>query len=197
MVDPYLFMEELSKQSKDGDIIITDAGQTLVWTMQAYKIRKKVRLFSAFNHSAMGYALPASIGAKIASPDSRVICIIGDGGMQMNVQELETIVFNKLNIHIFMLNNQGYGMIRQTQDDWMKSNYVAVDETSKLGFPSMRRIAVAYGLRLSILSEDSWSKDIIIDDLSSDKPTFCDVKIDPKEKIRHKLLFGKKLEEIT
>ena len=85
-VNPYVFMNELSKKSKPGDIVITDAGATLTWTMQGYKIRNRQLLFSAFNHSPMGYALPASIGAQFAAPAKRVICIIGDGGMQMNVR---------------------------------------------------------------------------------------------------------------
>lgn len=195
-IDPYIFMEKLSENTMRGDIIITDAGQTLVWTMQGIKIKEGVRLFSSFNHSPMGYALPASIGAQIASPRSRVICIIGDGGMQMNVQELETIVFNKLPIKIFMLNNGGYGMIRQTQDDWMNSNYVGVDETSKIGFPDMSKVARAYKI-MSVQIRDELDLDCLEWILEQQRPMFCEIPIDPKQKIRNKLLFGKKLEEIT
>ena len=75
-INPYVFINELSRKSKSGDIVITDAGATLTWTMQGYKIRHRQQLFSAFNHSPMGYALPASIGAQFAAPAKRVICII-------------------------------------------------------------------------------------------------------------------------
>lgn len=192
-VNPYEFMEALSLFSKDGDIIITDSGATLCWTMQGYKIRHKVRLFSAFNHSTMGYALPAAIGAQIASPASRVVAIMGDGAIQMNIQELETVVFNKLPIKIFMFNNRGYGMIKQTQDTWMKSKYVCVDEASGLGFPEMTEVAAAYGLITADISCNSelWKIENI---LNCNKPIFCNVNISPNEKITPKLVFGKTLE---
>lgn len=195
VVNPYKFMDELSKLSKDNDIIITDAGATLCWTMQGFKIRNKVRLFSAFNHSPMGYALPASIGAQIASPESRVFCIIGDGGMQMNVQELETIAYKKLPIKIFMLNNHGYGMIKQTQDTWLEGRYSGVDEKSGLGFPDMMKVARAYGIK-AIKISSVWALLSHKDKLLSDTPIFFDVSIKPDEIIKPKLVFGKKLEEI-
>ena len=188
-------MDALSKLSEDGDIIITDAGATLCWTMQGFKIRKKVRLFSAFNHSPMGYALPASIGAQIASPKSRVFCIVGDGGMQINVQELETIAYKKLPIKIFMLNNSGYGMIKQTQDTWLEGKHSGVDEKSGLGFPDMIKVAQAYGITGVKLS-NVWALNSHKEKLSDSKPHFFDVSIHPDEIITPKLVFGKKLEEI-
>lgn len=195
MICPYLFLEELSNHIKNG-IVITDAGQTLVWTMQAFKIHGSTRLFSSFNHSPMGYALPASIGAQIASPRALVACIIGDGGMQMNIQELETIVFNKLPIKIFMINNGGYGMIKQTQDDWMGSHYAGVDENSNLGIPDTMKIAAAYGMICAKIQEKE-GLSVIEWVLGLKSPVFCEVMVSPQEKIRHKLLFGKSLEEIT
>ena len=146
-VNPYVFMNELSRETKAGDIIITDAGATLTWTMQAYKIRNPQLLFSAFNHSPMGYALPASIGAQFAAPKKQIICITGDGGMQMNIQEIETIVYNKLPIKIFLINNGEYGIIKQTQDTWLNSRYVASDPDGGLGFPDFQKVARAYGLK--------------------------------------------------
>lgn len=189
-------MNVLSNVVEDGDIVIADSGANLCWTMQGFKIRKLVRLFSAFNHSTMGYALPAAIGAQIAQPSARVIAIMGDGAMQMNVQELQTVVFNKLPIKMFMFNNQGYGMIKQTQDDWLKSKYVASDASGGLGFPDMIKVAAAYGLQTSSIDDDQdlWKIDFILD---CSAPVFCDVSIHPNQKIVPKLLFGKKLEEIS
>ncbi len=195
-VNPYEFMEALSLASKDGDIVIADSGANLCWTMQGYKIRHKVRLFSAFNHSTMGYALPAAIGAQIASPGSRVIAIMGDGALQMNVQELGTIVHHNLPIKIFVMDNKGYGMIKQTQDDWLKSKYTAVDKNSGLGLPDMDKVAKAYGLEVWGISGYMNLNQIINTILNLDKPVFCSVDIDPNQKIKPKLLFGKKLEEI-
>lgn len=194
-VNPYEFMEELSKQSKDGDIVIADSGANLCWTMQGYKIRHKVRLFSAFNHSTMGYSLPASIGAQIACPSSRVIAIMGDGALSMNIQELGTIAHHNLPIKIFVMNNHGYGMIKQTQDDWLKSRYVATDKAGGLGLPDILRVARAYDLDTALI-EDNEGLGLVKSILEYPNSILCEVSINPNEKIKPKLLFGKKLEEI-
>ncbi len=201
-VNPYVFMSELSKATADGDIIITDAGATLTWTMQGYDIRHRQRLFSAFNHSPMGYALPAAIGAQYAKPDARVICIIGDGGMMMNMQELETLSYNKLPIRIFLMNNNGYGIIRQTQDRWLQGRHAGTGPGNGLGMPSFMKVAGAFGLyymRIYDHSEiDEHIKDILNVSFAAKigKPALCEVMIDPKQKIIPKLDPGKSLEEI-
>ena len=110
-VNPYVFMGVLSKESKEGDIIITEGGSNLTWTMQGYRVKKDQKLFSAFNHSPRGYSLPASIGAYLAGKKP-IICIIGDGGIQINIQEFATIKYHNMPIQIFIFNNQGYGIIQ-------------------------------------------------------------------------------------
>lgn len=195
-VNPYCFMNELSRETKKGDIIITDAGATLTWTMQAYKIRKPQALFSAFNHSPMGYALPASIGAKYAGAPRRVICIIGDGGMQMNIQELETIVYNKLPVKIFLINNAGYGIIKQTQDTWLKCRHVAADAASGLGFPDFQKVAKAYGIETMEISSHKDLNRLIRKALDYKGAILCDVKVRSGEKIIPKLEFGRPLEDL-
>jgi len=196
-INPYVFMNELSRETKKGDIVITDAGATLTWTMQAYKIRTPQLLFSAFNHSPMGYALPASIGAQYAAPKNQVICIIGDGGMQMNIQELETIVYNKLPIKIFLINNEAYGIIKQTQDTWLDSRYVASDETSGLGFPDFQKIATAYGMKTMELRSHGELNKVIKKVLRYKGAVLCDVKLRNREKIIPKLEFGRPLEDLS
>jgi acetolactate synthase I/II/III large subunit len=196
-VNPYVFMNELSKLTKEGAIIITDAGGTLTWTMQSYKVRVPQMLFSAFNHSPMGYALPASIGAQFAAPDKQVVCITGDGGMNMNIQELETVLFNKLPIKIFVVDNNEYGIIKQTQDTWMKSQYVGSDETSGLGFPDLIAIAKAYGFETSEINNHSELASKAKDVLSKDKPMFCDVRLKHSEQILPKLVFGRPIEDMA
>ena len=149
---PYDFFENLSQELKTGDIVITDAGATLTWTMQGLRILKPgIRLFSAFNHSPMGYALPAAIGAKFASPSSRVFCITGDGGMQMNIQELATIKYWALPMHIIVIDNQGYGIIRQTQDTWLEGRHTCAGPNSGLGIPNFETVAEAYGVNVSVI----------------------------------------------
>lgn len=193
-VNPYVFMNELSKETKEGDTIITDAGATLTWTFQSYLIRKKQMLFSASNHSPMGYSLPASIGAYLSN-GGNVICITGDGGLCMNIQELETIVYNNLPIKIFLINNGGYGIIRQTQDTWMKGNYVGVDKNSGLGFPDIPKIANAYGIPVvTIDNHDNLNKKIR-EVLDLDSYVLCNINIKPNEQILPKLIFGKPIQD--
>jgi acetolactate synthase-1/2/3 large subunit len=95
----------------------------------------------------MGYSLSASIGASIANDKKEVICIEGDGSIQMNLQELQTIVHHKLPIKIFILNNQGYSSIRQTQSNFFKGNLVGCGEGSGISFPSFSKLADLYDIK--------------------------------------------------
>ncbi|MEY4593504.1 MAG: hypothetical protein RIR18_2399, partial [Pseudomonadota bacterium] len=124
-VNPYVFMEQLSCLASDDAIVIPDTGSNLIWTMQAFKAKSSQRVFSAFNHTPMGYSLPASIGAALAAPNRQIICITGDGGLQINVQELATIQRHSIDIKIFVMNNHGHGIIQGTQDNWLKSRHHA------------------------------------------------------------------------
>ena len=196
--NPYVFMDELAKITGKDDIIITDAGATLTWTFQAYRPRTYQKLFSATNHSPMGYAICASIGAQFAAFGERVICITGDGGIHMNIQELETIKYNNLPVKIFLINNGEYGIIKQTQDTWMNSRYVAVCPKSGVGFPSWSKIATAYGIPYTCIDgssdEDMKMKMQMV--LESVGPMICDVKVKSREQILPKLVFGKPIEDM-
>jgi len=193
-VNPYVFIDVLSKESREGDIIITDAGGNLTWTMQGFKVKKEQKLFSAFNHSPMGYSLPASIGASIASKKP-VTCIIGDGGIQMNIQELATIARYNLPIRIFLFNNRGYGIIRQTQDTWLDSRYYASSLEFGLGFPDFREVAECYGIKTEIIKNHRELTEKIRNVLDADGPILCDVEIKPDSNIAPKLEFGRPIED--
>lgn len=193
-INPYVFMDVLSQESGEGDIVITDAGGNLTWTMQGYKVKKGQKLFSAFNHSPMGYSLPASIGACAAS-NKPIICIVGDGGMMMNIQELSTIARYNLPIKIFLFNNQGYGIIRQTQDTWLDSRYFASSFEFGLQFPDFKEIAKACGIKSETILTHSELSKTIRSVLNADGPILCDVKIKPDSKIVPKLEFGRPIED--
>lgn len=196
-VNPYVFMDRLSDSSSEGDIIITDAGATLTWTMQGYKVKENQRLFSAFNHSPMGYALPASIGASFANSNNTTICIIGDGGMQMNIQELATIVRHKLPIKIFLIDNRGYGIVRQTQDTWLDSRYEATSIEGGLALPDFVEIARSYGISTEIIDEHEGLRVKVRKILNSSDAVLCSVKLRPDEKIIPKLAFGRPIEDLS
>ena len=193
---PYKFIDKLSDYSKEGDIIITDAGQTLTWTMQAWKVKENQHLFSAFNHSPMGYAVPASIGAAVYEKFRKqptynmfknIICITGDGGFQMNIQELQTIKGYDLPIKIFILDNHGYGMIKQGQADWPK--FIKYGVACEPYMESFRKVAKAFGFKYEeILNDKQFHK--IKKVLSYNQPTICRVKIPDGTKIQPKLFFG-------
>lgn len=196
-VNPYVFMDCLSEASSEGDIIITDAGATLTWTMQGYKVKKNQRLFSAFNHSPMGYALPASIGASFANSNNTVICITGDGGMQINIQELATIVRHKLPIKIFLIDNRGYAIIRQTQDTWLDSRYEASSLEGGLALPDFAKIAKSYGIRTETIRNHEELRAKIRKTLDSSEAVLCNVELRPTEKIIPKLTIGRPIEDLA
>lgn len=195
-VNPYVFMKVLSEESKEGDTIIADAGSNLTWTMQGYRVKKDQNLFSAFNHSPMGYSLPAAMGAAFATKKP-IICIIGDGGIQMNIQELATIKYHEIPIKIFLMNNNGYGIIQQTQDMWMESRYVASNPDSGVPVPDFVKIAQAYGIKTVVIHNHDELHDGIRMTLSHEGPILCDVKIDQHQKIIPKLSFGRSIEDLA
>ncbi len=175
------YILERTKLSGDDTIIIPDCGGNLVWAMQSFR-RLPNRIFTNLGNSSMGYSVPASIGACIAT-GSPVLCIIGDGGIQMNIQELYTIRRLNLPITIAVLNNQGYGIIRQFQDAYLGGRHVAVDMAFDIG-----KIANAYGI------PSSTDPNIIV---HRDGPFLYDIQIDPNERIVPKLEFGNTLENMS
>lgn len=114
--DIYNWVDRICAVSKEGDVIIPDMGQTGCIVLQRWKPKKDQRLFNGMNHSPMGYALPGAIGAAFAG--RKAIAIVGDGSFLMNLQDLQTIRDYNLPVQIYVVSNNGYGMIRQTQDDW-------------------------------------------------------------------------------
>jgi acetolactate synthase-1/2/3 large subunit len=198
-IDPYAFFHELSVSIKDNDIIIPDASANLIWSMQGLKVIKKQKIFTALNHSPMGYSVPASVGAFFANKNKKknIVTIIGDGSMQMNIQELETIKHYKVNTKIFIINNQGYGLIKQTQDTWLKSYYSGVDKKSGLSLPDFISVAKAYKIKSVQLKHNSNLKRKISNILKIKGPVVIDVVISPKAKVKPKIDFGKPLHDMS
>ena len=197
-VNPYVFMESLATRSAKDAIVVTDCGSNLIWTMQAFECSGFGRVISAFNHSPMGYSLPASIGAAVASPDQQIICITGDAGLQINIQELATIQRQSLNIKIFVMNNHCHGIIQGTQDNWLESRHHASDpKLGGLPDPDFVRIASAYDVP-SVSINCHEELDARIDfTLDSDGPVLCNVDLLPASQIYPKLLFGRPIEDAS
>jgi acetolactate synthase-1/2/3 large subunit len=170
----YDYLDEFFKDLPDDCIVIPDQGGNLVWTMQSAKLKDDQKLFTNFGNSSMGFALPCAIGAAIGS-GKKVYCIDGDGGFQMNIQELLTVKKYDLPVEIIILNNSGYGIIKQFQDSYFDSKYVATSKNDVFGDEvDFVKIAEAYGVK-----------------------TLRDIPIPETQKIYPKLEFGNSLENMT
>lgn len=194
-VNPYVLVKALSRESSEGDVIFIDTGCGLAWMMQAFEFKENQRLFSAFNNTPMGYALPASIGACIALDKKPITCVTGDGGLQINIQELATILRHELPIKIFLINNYGYSMIRQTQDQWFDSRYEASTVESGLAFPDFTKVAQAYGYKTVTIDGNRELHERIREVLDSEGPVFCDVRIPEHLGIIPQAKFGRPIED--
>lgn len=194
-VNPYLFVNALSKELAEGDIIFVDTGCALAWMMQAFEFKEGQRLFHDFNNTAMGYALPASIGASIALDGKQIICVTGDGSIQMNIQELATVLRHNLPVKIFLINNHGYSMIQQTQDQWLNCRYEASTVQGGLAFPDFVKVAKAYGYKTSTIKTNRGLKVRIREVLDYQGPIFCNVEIGPEHRVIPQVRFGRPLED--
>lgn len=194
-VNPYVFVKALSKESSEGDLIVVDTGCTLAWMMQAFEFKPNQRLFHDFNNTAMGYALPASIGACFATDGEPITCVVGDGSLQMNIQELATVIRHRLPIKIFLINNLGYSMIQQTQDQWLRSRYLASTIEGGLAFPDFVKVADAYGYKTVIISSNRELNERIREVLDSDGPVFCNVEIRPEHRVIPQTKLGRPIED--
>lgn len=194
-VNPYFFMESLSGAMEETAIIVTDCGSNLIWTMQGLAVRANQRIISAFNHSPMGYSLPASIGAALAAPEKQIICLTGDGGLQINIQELATIYRHKLNIKIFVLNNHGHGIIQGTQDNWLGERHHAAHPEQGLPDPTFTDIAEAYGIPSRRIKSHLGLALEIEKNLNLNGPLLCNVDLLSGPQIAPKLLYGRPIED--
>ncbi len=194
--NPYVFFKKLSEVTGKNDVLIPDASANLIWAMQSFKLNGQ-KVFTALNHSPMGYSMPAAIGAYFADPSKNVICSIGDGSMQMNIQELATISHFNLPIKIFVINNNGYGLIKQTQDTWLNSRRVGVDANSGLAMPNLIKISRAYGIKTMEINNHQKLNTRIKKILESKVPVVCLVKVNPEQKVIPKLEFGRAIHDLS
>jgi len=163
---------------KEGDIAVTGNGTASVAYFQAGKIKKGQRVLWNSGCASMGYDLPASIGASIAKNKKKVICLAGDGSLQMNIQELQTVIHHRVPVKIFYLNNKGYISIKQTQDNFFQGRYVACNEKSGVTFPDIIKLGQAYGLNTEIIDNHDTLKEKIEKILDSNESFICDVRLE-------------------
>ncbi|MGN1089604.1 MAG: thiamine pyrophosphate-binding protein [Huintestinicola sp.] len=187
-MNPYAFMAEAFKAFDEGEKIVCGNGSACVITFQAAQTKKGQRLFTNSGCAAMGYGFPAAVGVCVQQNGGRVVCIDGDGSFQMNIQELQTVVYNKLNMKIIYLNNNGYHSIRQTQTNLFKGRpMVGVCDGNGLSFPDAEKIAAAYGIPFMRITDIRDAEAQIRKLLETDGPVICEAVVDPAQNFEPKL----------
>lgn len=172
----YAFIKELSSRLHENQITVVGNGSACVVGGHGYVIKKGQRFISNSAIASMGYDLPAAIGAYMADQDQDIILVTGDGSIQMNLQELQTIIHHQMAIKIFLINNGGYHSIRQTQKNFFGEPLVGIGEDSRdLSFPDMEKLSAAYGYPYVSIHHNSQLKEGIEKALSITGPAICEV----------------------
>jgi acetolactate synthase-1/2/3 large subunit len=184
-VNPYHFIEDLFTRLVHDDIVVCGNGTASVVTFQAARIVPGLRVFANSGCAAMGYDLPAAIGAAIGADGRRVICLAGDGSIQLNIQELQTIAHHRLPVKIFVLNNGGYLSMRMSQSSFF-GRLVGESAGTGVSFPSMVSLAAAYGIP-SLVAEGEAFGEVVAAALGADGPVLCEVVLDPEQQFEPKL----------
>lgn len=182
-VNSFDFMKLLSTRLKKDDVVVTDMGTSFTCTMQSLKHTGKDRLFTSSGLSSMGFGLPGAIGAFIGKPNCRVICIAGDGGMQMNIQELQTVAYHRLPIKIIVLNNKGYLAISLMQDNLFNGIHFGSDPSSGVDSPDFKKVAEAYNIKSVRYNTINEIEEGIDEHLNSDEPVLIELNM-----VRNQLL---------
>jgi acetolactate synthase-1/2/3 large subunit len=192
-INPYAFIEKLSDYLSPDDVIVSDTGCSLGWMMQAFKFNGQ-RFIHAFNNTPMGYGLPAAVGSAFAT-GSRVVLVVGDGGLSVNITELATVARHFLPLKIILFNNRGHAMCRQTQRQWLNGEYPATSYEGGLACPNYRAIAQAYGLQTFSTDWAVAAENFLKGLLKNDNPGLLELEISPEFGIEGQVRFGKSLED--
>lgn len=181
-VNSFVFADELFRQLESGDIVVTGNGTAYTSTFQAMKIKKGVRVFANQGCASMGYGLPAAIGAITSKPKGKTVLITGDGSLQMNIQELQTLVTYQMPLKIFVLENDGYLAIKTTQKSFFGGKFTGSNSASGVICPDLKKIASAYGIKyVSCNKEGEPLKKIISEVLSFNGTIICEIHIPPEQ----------------
>jgi acetolactate synthase I/II/III large subunit len=187
-VDPYLFVKLLCNKLREDEIVaLGSSGSCFTVAGQVFEPKSKQRVFNAKGMAAMGFGLPSSIGACTAKFNKRTISIIGDGGFQLNVQELQTIRSNNLKIKLFIFQNKGYHAIRVTQDTYFKNKYIGSSEKNGVSLPEIKKIANSYNLKYSQIRNNREINSKLSKILNNDKAEIIEVRLDPTKHLYPKL----------
>jgi acetolactate synthase-1/2/3 large subunit len=178
-INPYYFIDQVFRSLDSDDVVVCGNGTASVVCCQVAEIKKGQRVLYNSGCASMGYDLPAAIGAAAADGGKRVVCFAGDGSLQMNVQELQTLAHHRWPIKIFVLNNGGYASMRQTQTSFF-GRLIGESAESGVSFPDFRKVGRAYGIP-SWRIESGDFVDKAEEAMDSPGPALCDVILDPRQ----------------
>jgi len=181
-INPYCFIDNLSKYINKNDVIAISNATAAICTYQAIRFPQGLRILNNSGCAAMGYGLPAALGASVANKKGRIICLEGDGSIQLNIQEFQTIVHNKLPIKIFVYNNKGYVSIRLTQNGLFEGRHVASGEDSGVSCPDFIKVAKAYGIHTERITNHKNMDRIIKKILLYKGPVLCEIVVSSEMK---------------
>lgn len=178
----YTFVQLLTERLPADVNIVVSVGQSRVIGSQAAEIKEGQRFIANATTASMGYGLPALIGACIANNKHKTVLITGEGSIQMNLQELQTIVHHQLPVVVFVINNGGYHTVKQTQKNYFNSNFIGIGpESGDISFPSMSKIADAYGITYYSAMKNNELNALIDETLGHDLPVIAEVFSDPEQ----------------
>lgn len=192
-IDPNFFIHRLSAHLSKDAIVCADIGQNQIWSAQSIELKKASRFLTQGGMGTMGCALPLAIGASFAKPIKPVVAITGDGGFQLNIQELQTIVHHRLPVKIILLNNSCYGMVRQFQEQYFNSRF----QSTKIGYsyPDFQKVVSAYKIPVKKISKNSQVSGALKHLFASKGPSFLEVVIPQKTQVLPKLSVNKPIED--
>ena len=192
VIKPQFVVEKLYELTKGEAYITTEVGQNQMWAAQFYKFKHPRRLMTSGGLGVMGYGFPAAMGVQMAKPDAIVIDIAGDGSIQMNIQELITVVDNDLPVKIAILNNSYLGMVRQ----WQQLFYDRVYSATPMTAPDFVKLAEAYGAVGLRATKPEEVEPVIREALNTRRPVIMDFKVEPEECVMPMVPAGKAMHEM-
>ncbi len=195
-LDPYHTFDVLSKLLPQDCSLFIDTGCSIAWSMQTLKLTSSQRVFHDFNNTAMGWSLPASIGSYFLGKDKHTICIIGDGSLMMTVQELANLKQYNIPLKIILINNAGYSMIKQTQDQWLSSKYVASSTQGGLSFPNYKDLARAYNIEYLETDKANYLTEAFKKLFKSKKSFLLNLRISKEARVNPQVKFGRPNEDM-
>lgn len=174
-INLYWFTDRLSKYAKDNSVVISDAGSAFYVVSQGFMFKDGQRYVTSGAQAEMGFSLPAAIGTAAAAPKSTTLAVTGDGSLQMNIQEIQTLVHYQLPVKLYVWNNNGYLSIRATQRKFFEGRFVGTDRESGVSFPDLEKLSKAYGISYLRASHNGELDEVIQKSLDIDGPVVVEI----------------------